>query len=284
MINWTTKKIKILSYLGAICPGVIILINIRLGITEPKDYLLHQTGLIALYLLMASLSVTPIRYWTGWNSLIPARKILGISVFVYATIHMITWWWIQKFKMGTIIFEMSHRFYLMIGFLALMGLLVLTITSFSRVMKILGGKLWNRIHTNIYWIAILIIMHGIIQTKIDADLFFIILGFFYILMLTRIFKNKKRPTMWKIYLQVMLSICIGVLMTMGSEYMWYREMTRINPLSVLEANWDFEDLRPAMVVGLNSCLIFAIIGVIDFIKKLIGFLKKNRRTKCSNSL
>ena len=59
------------------------------------------------------------------------------------------------------------RIYLTIGFVALIGLTALASTSTDGMIKRLGGERWNRLHKIVYPIAILGIIHFMMQTKLD---------------------------------------------------------------------------------------------------------------------
>ena len=63
--------------------------------------------------------------------------------------------------------EIVLRIYLTIGFVALIGLIALAATSTDGMIKRLGGARWNRLHKLVYAIAILGIIHFLMQTKLD---------------------------------------------------------------------------------------------------------------------
>ena len=61
----------------------------RLG-ADPVKELEHRLGLAALQLLVAALSVTPLREATG-VTLLRFRRMIGLSAFFYALLHFAVW-------------------------------------------------------------------------------------------------------------------------------------------------------------------------------------------------
>src|SRR5262245_56044688 len=58
---------------------------------NPIDTITRFTGSWALFILLASLTVTPLRRITGWNELIKYRRMLGLFAFFYAILHFSTY-------------------------------------------------------------------------------------------------------------------------------------------------------------------------------------------------
>ena len=58
---------------------------------NPIEFITRFTGSWALLLLLASLSVTPLRKITGWNEAIKFRRTLGLFAFFYALLHFSTY-------------------------------------------------------------------------------------------------------------------------------------------------------------------------------------------------
>src|SRR3569832_1749740 len=51
---------------------------------NPVEKMSHRTGEWAFKLLLMTLTVTPLRKLTGWNSVIRLRRMLGLYTFFYA--------------------------------------------------------------------------------------------------------------------------------------------------------------------------------------------------------
>src|SRR5918995_4539113 len=58
---------------------------------NPIEFITRFTGSWALILLLASLSVTPLRKALGWNDLMKFRRMLGLFAFAYVLLHFSTY-------------------------------------------------------------------------------------------------------------------------------------------------------------------------------------------------
>ena len=74
--------------------------------------------------------------------------------------------------------EIVLRLYLTIGFIALLGLAALAVTSTDGMVRRLGGKRWQRLHQIVYVIGLLALIHFFQQTKADVWLPTFVAGLF----------------------------------------------------------------------------------------------------------
>jgi sulfoxide reductase heme-binding subunit YedZ len=126
---------------------------------DPVAFLTHGSGDWALYLLCATLSVTPLRKFTGWNWLIRLRRMLGLYAFFYAALHFITFLWLDHgFDAAAMWKDVLKRPFITVGFIGFVLLLPLAATSTNAMIKRLGRN-WARLHRLIYVIAPLAILH-----------------------------------------------------------------------------------------------------------------------------
>lgn len=153
---------KAVLFIAALIP---LLRLIWLGFTHslganPIEFITHSTGTWTLVGLLTTLSITPIRKFSGWNWLIRLRRMLGLFAFFYACLHFVTYVWLdQFFDLNTIVKDVIKRPFITVGFLAFVLLIPLAVTSTNSMMKRLGGKNWQRLHRLIYAIAALGILH-----------------------------------------------------------------------------------------------------------------------------
>src|SRR4051812_16975359 len=138
---------------------------------DPVNYITHFTGDWAVYILLASLAITPIRRLSPVLSfLIRFRRLIGLYAFFYATLHLATYiflfsgydlpavltgiraghpgaavaQWRQVWP--TILDDLLKRRFIQVGFFAWVILLALALTSPAVVMRGIGGKNWQRLH------------------------------------------------------------------------------------------------------------------------------------------
>jgi methionine sulfoxide reductase heme-binding subunit len=131
--------------------------------TNPVELITRSTGTWTLVFLCITLSVTPLRQWTGWHWLAQLRRMLGLFTFFYATCHFFTFIWFDHF------FDVSEIAKDTVGFLAWLLLVPLAATSFNRAIKAMGARNWQRLHKLVYLIAILGVVHYWWLVKLDLS-------------------------------------------------------------------------------------------------------------------
>lgn len=126
---------------------------------NPVEAVTHSTGWWTLFLLCATLSVTPLRRASGANWLLKLRRTLGLYAFFYATLHFITYVWLdQWFDLAAMAKDVLKRPYITVGFTAFLLLIPLAATSTSAMQRRLGRN-WQRMHRFIYLIAVFGVLH-----------------------------------------------------------------------------------------------------------------------------
>ena len=134
---------------------------------NPSQALLRETGRDAFLVLLASLSVTPIRRLTGWNRVQLVRRTIGVWAFVYALCHFTTYVvFDQVGDVASIAEDVFKRRFIFVGMLAFLILLSLALTSTNGMMRRLGRR-WQRLHRLVYVAAIAGSVHFIWGQKAD---------------------------------------------------------------------------------------------------------------------
>jgi len=134
---------------------------------NPIEELLHELGLWGLKFLFLTLSITPLRRWTGWNWLIAYRRMLGLFAFFYIVLHFTVYAVLdQGLDLSAIIEDVLKRPYITLGMMGLIMLVPLALTSTRGMMRRLG-KRWQKLHRLVYVIAILGVWHFYWQVKLD---------------------------------------------------------------------------------------------------------------------
>lgn len=134
---------------------------------NPIEYITRFTGSWALIMLLASLSITPLRKITGWNDLIKFRRMLGLFAFFYALLHFSTYVVLDHFfDFAAIAKDIIKRPYVTAGFTAFLLLIPLALTSTTAMIRRLG-KRWQQLHRLVYVAAIAGIVHFYWLVKAD---------------------------------------------------------------------------------------------------------------------
>jgi sulfoxide reductase heme-binding subunit YedZ len=187
--------IKRLIFIASLWPILSIGIDIfqnNLG-ANPVEFIERHFGKWTLIFLCLTLSMTPLRRITKINQWILHRRMLGLFVFFYASIHLICYIGLDyQFAWIDIKNDIIKHRYVLVGFLAWLLLLPLAITSSDKMIRKLK-KNWKLLHRLIYVIAILGVLHFIWLVKKDITEPLIYAAIFSILLILRlnIFRSKK---------------------------------------------------------------------------------------------
>jgi len=162
-----TKYFKPSVFILSTIPFLIITYKIffnKLG-PEPVKEITHFTGEWTLIFLCLTLAITPLKKLTNLNFWPKIRRMLGLFVFFYASLHLLTYVGIDyRFNLQPIFDDVVKKKYIFVGFAAWVLLIPLTITS-SQKMVFLLKKNWKKLHRLIYVIAILGSLHFIWLSK-----------------------------------------------------------------------------------------------------------------------
>jgi sulfoxide reductase heme-binding subunit YedZ len=132
---------------------------------NPVQALEQHTGIQALIFLLLSLSCTPLASIFGWKELTQRRKALGNYGFLYAALHVLTFFVIDYgLNLDAVWEDIRNKPYIIIGATAFLMLLPLAFTSFKYWQKRLG-KNWKRLHRLVYIISPLVVLHFLLTIK-----------------------------------------------------------------------------------------------------------------------
>ena len=256
--NGKLSAIKLAVFIGLFVPAVWIVYQYEAGLLEPKPLTeaLHRFGDWGVRFILLSLLITPLRRIAQWPKLINLRRMVGVAAFGYALVHFTLYIVDQKFDLLHVGAEIALRFYLTIGFTALLGLGALAATSTDSMIKKLGAARWNKLHKLVYWIAALTIFHYYLQTKADVSQPVLMMGLYFILMIHRQLQKRTPLPAWAV---VAGAAFLAPLLTALLEGVWYAIVRHVNFWMVLSANIDPDsDWRPAAFVLFAG---LALIGV-----------------------
>jgi len=151
---------------------------------NPIEFITRSTGTWTLVLLLVTLSITPLRRLSGYNSLIKVRRMLGLFAFFYVCLHFTTYIWLdQFFEWASIVKDIKKRPFITVGFASFVLLIPLAMTSTNAMMRRLGRR-WQQLHRLVYLIGIGGVVHywwlvkkDITQPALYALVLAILLGY-----------------------------------------------------------------------------------------------------------
>lgn len=159
--------LRIIVHLGGWLPLGYLAYNLFTDnlTANPIQAIEQRTGIYALTFLLLSLACTPGASILGWRELTQRRRALGNYAFLYAALHVFTFFVIDYgLNLATVWRDVRNKSYIIFGALAFSLLLPLAITSFDYWMKRLG-KNWKRLHRLVYLIAPLAAAHYMLAVK-----------------------------------------------------------------------------------------------------------------------
>ena len=188
MIKYSKPGIFFLSLI----PFIVIVYKIyfnQLG-PEPVKEITHHTGEWTLIFICLTLAMSPLKRLTNLTIWIKLRRMLGLFIFFYATLHMLTYVVIDyRLDFSSISKDILTKRFIFVGFAAWLLLLPLAITSSKKAVMFLKDK-WKKLHKLIYLIAILGVVHFLWLVKFDITEPLIYAAIILVLLLFRI-KFKK---------------------------------------------------------------------------------------------
>jgi sulfoxide reductase heme-binding subunit YedZ len=251
--------LRLVTLIGLCLPALELAWRWYNGDLEPRPVTVatHSTGDWAVIFLMLSLAMTPARALFDWMPLVQIRRRIGVAAALYAGAHFLIYVLDQKWNLGVVATEIIKRFYLTIGFVTLLMLVVLAITSTDGWQKRLRRN-WKRLHWLIYPAAFIAIVHFFIQSKVKIGEPAFTAGLFAWLMLWRLLP----PRLQRGYLGLVLLGVSATLATVVFEATWYWLVNGRDPIVALLANLDPELVfRPAQKVLIASLLVIAAVAL-----------------------
>jgi len=156
-----------LVYFIGFLPFIFFLILTILDDIGPDPLLVleHKSGIWSLNFLIFALSISFLDNFINLK-LVKFRRCIGLLAFYYASFHFLLYLILDKGLNLTFVYnDIIKRPYIFFGFLAFLCFFPLVLTSNNFSKKILGMKLWLKIHTLIYVISIFSIIHYILLVK-----------------------------------------------------------------------------------------------------------------------
>src|SRR5256712_847158 len=163
------SPVKIVAFVAAVLPALWIAYQAAtddLG-ARPVTEAIHQAGDWALRFLLITLAITPAQRILHYPRIILARRTLGVACAAYAGLHLSLYVLDQHFDLFKAASEIVLRIYLLIGALALTGLIALASTSTDSAIRRLGSRRGMALPRLVYGIALLAPVLFFIQSKLE---------------------------------------------------------------------------------------------------------------------
>ncbi|HEY6432465.1 MAG TPA: ferric reductase-like transmembrane domain-containing protein [Acetobacteraceae bacterium] len=279
LVPWRDRQgrfswLKAVTLAGCIAPGAVVAFWLATDAfsARPVHTALQWIGLWTVRFILIALAITPAATVLDWPKILLVRRMVGVTACAYAVSHFSLYVVDENFRLLTVASEIALRFYLTIGFVALLGLTALAITSTDAMMRRLGRG-WKRLHRCVYVIGVLALLHYFIQSKANVSEPVVFAGLFLWMMLWRLL-----PVGWRRHVVIYPVLAIvAALLAGGVEFAWYAVATHINPWRVLGASETLRyGLRPAHWV-LIATLAIGAIAVVRRITRNPGALLRGQR-------
>ena len=158
-----------LSYLAIATPGIYLLVRYFLGDlgANPIQEATHVTGRMAINILVATLAISPIidLFKVRWIS--PLRRWLGVSSFLYASVHFLIFvWWDYGLNLTLILEILFEKWFAFLGIATFLIFAALAITSTNNWQKKMG-KRWKKLHYLVYFSGFTASLHYLLAVKLD---------------------------------------------------------------------------------------------------------------------
>jgi sulfoxide reductase heme-binding subunit YedZ len=182
---------------GGLVPLALLVLGFVRGTlgANPIEYALHQTGMLALILLVASLACTPLKVVSGWTWPMRLRKLLGLLGFGYAVLHFLVYAGVDHgLELSIILEDIAKRPFITVGFLALVLLVPLAVTSTNAMVRRLGFPLWQRLHRLAYVAASLGVVHFVWRVKKDLTeplVYGAVLGLLFVIRIAEALRKRR---------------------------------------------------------------------------------------------
>lgn len=148
-------------------------VNDGLG-ANPVEFVERSTGFWALVILLATLSLTPVRLLWGVSWQLQFRRMVGLMMFFYASLHITAYLWLDYgFDWADIVKDIIKHPYVLVGAAAYLLTVPLAVTSNQYMMQVLRQH-WKQLHLSVYLIATLGVVHfwWLVKKDIREPLFY----------------------------------------------------------------------------------------------------------------
>ena len=147
---WRAKADRLCRH-GSAKPLLVLAVAVPLGWlvwaafsnqlgANPAEALIRSTGDWTLRFLCVALAVTPLRQWLGMPVLARFRRLLGLTVFAFASLHLTAYVWLDMgAAWADVVADVAKCPFIALGMACWVLLLALALTSFNAAVRWMGA-------------------------------------------------------------------------------------------------------------------------------------------------
>jgi sulfoxide reductase heme-binding subunit YedZ len=152
--------------LGVLPLGFLVWAVLAGGLgADPVKAVEHRLGELGLQFLLASLAITPLRR-LGLN-LIRFRRALGLVAFLYVSLHLLAWVWLDMdLRWTEMAADLAKRPYVLLGMIGFAAMIPLALTSTNAAIRKMGPLAWRRLHRLAYAAVLAGMAHFVLIEKV----------------------------------------------------------------------------------------------------------------------
>src|SRR5438093_7347902 len=143
MTDATRRTVRLLIVAASLMPAAFMVWEASTNLNaNPFRGIIRDTGFWSLRFLCLTLAITPLRWLTGWHSLVKFRRMMGLLGFFYAAVHTIAYVAFGPAAMAHTLSAIGSdllRPFFAIGLAALVLMAPLAATSTAGMIRRLGG-------------------------------------------------------------------------------------------------------------------------------------------------
>src|SRR5438093_9249335 len=177
MTDTTRRILRLLIFAASLGPAAFMVWDASTNLNaNPFRGIIRSTGFWSLRFLCLTLAITPVRWLTGWHSLVKFRRMMGLFSFFYGVVHTAAYIVFDRaagldasirtqlaaataHTLSAIGADLLRPFFA-IGLVALVLMAPLAATSPVGMIRRLGGRRWQALHRLAYQAAVASVLHS----------------------------------------------------------------------------------------------------------------------------
>jgi sulfoxide reductase heme-binding subunit YedZ len=149
------------------------------GLTpQPFGFVIYNSGVWAMWFLLASLAITPARHILDLSELIAVRRMIGLAGAAYTLFHVVIYFLLDRTSWASVAMDLQ-RATILVAIASTILLVILAATSFDGAIRRLGARNWHRLHYVAYPAVGLALLHFDMGPESLGGTPFVITGLYF---------------------------------------------------------------------------------------------------------